>query len=332
MEAIKKLTNCRIHDTSRQESNEKEWLAARSRGIGGSDIGPILGVSPFTSARQVYFSKTGQYQEALEPNPASKERMYFGHLLEPVVASEYARRTGANLVTISASLVHKDHDWALANIDRLIVDNDGNPIGILECKTTSEYMKDEWNEGEILLTYMYQLQWYLWVLGLEKGAFACLVGGNKFYHYEVFRDDKLLEETIIPAAKAFWFDHVLALKEPEVQATDTDFVNGIYKNAVKNSEIVFEDDVTNDIVETIFTTKAKIKELEYILEEAQNKIKDKLQDTEIGYTKDYVVKWSPRSQKRVDSTVLKTTFPDVYEACLKQIDFRVMTVKGVKLD
>jgi len=332
MEAIKKLTNCKVFDTATQESDEKAWLDARKRGIGGSDIGPILGVSPFTSARQVYLSKTGQYEEALAPSDASRERMHFGHMLEPVVADEYVRRTGAKLVTIKASLQHKDYEWAFANIDRLIVDDDNNPLGILECKTTSEYMNDEWADGEILLTYMYQLQWYLWVLGLEKGAFACLVGGNKFYHYEVFRNDELLDNTIIPAAKAFWFDNVLALKEPEMQATDTEFANTVYKDVVKNSEITFEDDTTNDIVETIFTTKQKIKELERILDEAQNKMKDKLRDTEIGYTKDYIIKWSPRSQKRVDSAVLKAEFPAIYEQCTKQIDYRVMTVKGVNLD
>lgn len=329
MDILKYLPNCTVFSTVKQEDDEEGWLKARTRGIGGSDVGAICGVSPFTSARQIYLNKTGQFQEALKPNDAAKERMHFGHMLEPIVADEYSQRTGNKVIAVNATLVHKDHPWALANVDRLIVDDDGRPIGVLECKTTSEYMNEEWESGEILMSYIYQLNWYLWILGLEKGAFACLVGGNKFYYYDVFRNDELLENTIIPAAEKFWFENVLALKEPEMQATDTEFANNIYKTVVKNSEITLPDDETNELARTVFDCKAKIKELEKIMSEAQNRIKDRLQDNEIGYTKDYTIKWSPRSQTRVDTDKLKTEFPEVYNAVQKRIEFRAMTVKGV---
>lgn len=336
-ELADQLTNCKVFSTVKQEEDEKAWLAARTHGIGGSDVGAICGVSPFTSARQIYLKKTGQYEDSTQQSDASKERMHFGHMLEPIVADEYARRelegTNLKLVDIDATMQHKDHTWALANIDRLIVEvqEDGTekPVGILECKTTSEYMNDEWESGEILQSYIYQLNWYLWILGLEKGAFACLVGGNKFYSYEIYRNDELLNDTIIPAAKSFWFDNVLALKEPEMQSTDKEFANEMYSTVVKNSEIVFEDDETNSLAETVFDCKAKIKELTTIMEEAQNRLKDRLKENEIGYCKDYTVKWSPRCQSRVDNDLLKTNYPEVYEACKKKVEFRVMTVKGV---
>lgn len=335
------LPNCKVFSTVKQEEDEAAWLAARTHGIGGSDVGAICGVSPFSSARQIYLRKTGQYDESLQQSEASRERMHFGHMLEPIVADEYARRellgTNYKLVDIDATMVHKDHSWALANVDRLIVEvipqEDGStiekPVGILECKTTSEYMNDEWESGEILLSYLYQLNWYLWILGLEKGVFACLVGGNKFYSYEVYRNDDLLNDTIIPAAKSFWFDNVLALKEPEMQSTDTEFANSTYSKVVKNSEVYFEDDDSNKLAETVFECKAKIKELTSIMEEAQNRLKDRLKDTEIGYCKDYTVKWSPRSQTRVDTDKIKKMYPEVYLDCQKKIEFRVMTVKGV---
>lgn len=329
MDILKYLPNCTVFSTVKQEDDEEAWLKARTRGIGGSDVGAICGVSPFTSARQIYLNKTGQFQDSLHPNDAAKERMHFGHMLEPIVADEYAQRTGNKIVSVNATLVHKDYPWALANVDRLIVDDDGRPIGILECKTTSEYMNDEWESGDILMSYIYQLNWYLWILGLEKGAFACLVGGNKFYYYDVFRNDELLENTIIPAAKSFWYDNVLALKEPELQATDTEFANNKYSTVVKNSEITLTDDDTNELARTVFDCKTKIKELEKIMTEAQNRIKDRLQDNEIGYTQDYTIKWSPRSQKRVDTDKLKSEFPEIYAQVLKTIEFRAMTVKGV---
>ena len=319
MDVLKQLTNCTVFSTVRQEDDEEGWLKARTNGIGGSDIGAICGVSPFTSARQVYLSKTGQYADSLKPNAAAVERMSFGHILEPVVADEYAKRTGANLLTINATLKHKDYPWALANIDRLIVDDEGKPIGVLECKTTSEYMNDHWESGDILESYLYQLNWYLWILGLEKGAFACLVGGNKFYHYEVFRNDDLIKDIMLPAADKFWNYNVRNLKEPEMQNTDTEFANTIYSSVEKGTELFLEDDVDNDLANTVFTCKAKIKELEATMEEAQNRLKDRLKDNEIGYTKDYTVKWSPRAQNRVDTDKLKKEYPEVYNKVLKRI-------------
>lgn len=332
MDILKHLTNCKIISTVKQEDDENGWLLARTRGLGGSDVGSICGVSPFSSARQVYLSKTGQFEDRVKPNAAATERMHFGHMLEPVVADEYALRTGAKLAVVDATLCHKDFPWALANVDRLIVDDDGKPIGILECKTTSEYMNDEWESGEILTSYVYQLNWYLWILGLEKGAFACLVGGNKFYHYEVYRNDELLQNTIIPAARDFWFNNVLALKEPELQTTDTEYANSTFSDVVKNSEIALEDDVANELADTVARCKKQIKELTNTMEAAQNRLKDRLKENEIGYTKDYIIKWSPRSQSRVDTEALKSNYPEVYENVKKRISFRVMTIKGGTLD
>lgn len=328
MDALRYLTNCKVYSTVSQSEDEEAWLKARTRGIGGSDVGAICGVSPFTSARQVYLNKTGQFPDSMKPGQAAQERMHFGHMLEPVVAEEYARRTGAKLVSVNATLQHKDFPWALANVDRLIVDDEGKPIGILECKTTSEYNNDAWEEGELLMSYIYQLNWYMWIMDIKQGAFACLVGGNKFYYYDVFRNDELLNDVIIPAAKSFWFDNVLALKEPEMQSTDTEFANGTYSAVVKNSEITLADDTANDLAATVFDCKAKIKELEATMEEAQNRLKDRLKDHEIGYTKDFTIKWSPRSQSRVDTDKLKSLYPEVYNQVLKRIEFRAMSIKG----
>lgn len=328
-ELLKYLPNVKVISTADQATDEAAWKAVRNKGIGGSDVGAICGVSPFSSARQIYFAKTGQFEEALEPGAASRERMHFGHLLEPIVADEFALRTGKKLVEAGATFAHKDFLWQRANVDRLIVDDDGKPYGILECKTTSEYNDEEWKNGDILMSYIYQLNWYLYVLDLTYGAFACLVGGNKFYYYEVYRNDELLRDTIIPAVTDFWFNNVLALKEPELQAGDTEYANETYAEVEKDSEIVLDDDESNSLAAVVFECKAKIKELTHTMEEAQNRLKDRLKDNEIGYCRDYTVKWSPRSQTRVDTAVLKADFPEIYEKCKKQTNFRVMTIKGV---
>lgn len=333
---IRQLPNVRIVSTVGQEEDEKEWLAVRNKGIGGSDVGAICGVSPFSSARQIYFNKTGQFEEALQPGAASRERMHFGHLLEPIVADEFKRREltadkdreGWTLTELGATVCHKDYPWMRANVDRLILDETGKIRGILECKTTSEYNNEEWEDGDILLSYMYQLNWYMYILDIPYGAFACLVGGNKFYAYEVYRNDALLQETILPAVKDFWFNNVQALKEPELQAFDTEFANDTYAEVEKNSEIMLEDEESDSLAAVVFECKAKIKELKSTMEEAQNRLKDRIKNNEIAYCRNHTIKWSPRSQTRVDLNILKAEFPEVYERCKYTSNFRVMYVKG----
>ena len=65
--------------------NEREqWLLQRRAGLGGSDIGAILGLSPFRTPVDVYLEKTGRA-------PANEEtlQMRFGTYAEEFVAQEY---------------------------------------------------------------------------------------------------------------------------------------------------------------------------------------------------------------------------------------------------
>lgn len=39
------------------ELSEEDWLEYRRQGIGGSDAAAILGVSPFATARDLYYDK-----------------------------------------------------------------------------------------------------------------------------------------------------------------------------------------------------------------------------------------------------------------------------------
>ena len=329
MNVLKSLTNCKVLSTITMEQDKKEWLATRSLGIGGSDVGTICGVNTWSSPRMLYLTKTGQYDEPYEVDKASNERMHFGNLLEPVVADEYCKRTGNKIAVSPATLQHKEYPWALANLDRFIIDDEGKPYGVLECKTAGEFMDDMWDDGDVPIQYLYQLNWYLWITGLEYGAIACLVGGNKFYHYEVIRNDSLIADELLPKAKNFWENHVLALVEPPISGTDTDteLVTDAYPESKKNAEIVLPDDEDNDLANTIVDCKKKIKELEGIMKEAMNRIKEKMKDNEIAYTQDHVIKWSTVNQSRIDNDTLRANFPEIASQVTVKSSYRRMTIK-----
>lgn len=67
-----------------------EWLEDRRKGIGGSDVGTILGLNKWKSPYQLWLEKTGQ----VELDESNSEPAYWGNVLEEIVAKEFTERTG----------------------------------------------------------------------------------------------------------------------------------------------------------------------------------------------------------------------------------------------
>jgi putative phage-type endonuclease len=198
------------------------WLASRKQGIGGSDVAAILGLSPWKSAVDVFLDKTGQ-----TPDSEENEAMYWGIVLEDVVAKEYARCNGAKVQRINQMLCHPEHPWMLANLDRVVVApgsiarwKDGKLLGadgLLECKTASAYKADEWKAEDadaVPTCYAAQCFWYLAVTDAQWIDVACLVGGQRYVQKRIERDEAVIAH-LIERCKAFWFDHVLTGLPPE---------------------------------------------------------------------------------------------------------------------
>ena len=112
----------------------EDWYAERSNGIGGSEIGAIMGVCPYSSPLLVFVKKLGIGEEQ-EDN----DSMYWGRELEPVVKREFTRRMKSAGVKLRVTrfpyiIAHDDFDYMRANIDYAIMNENGEE-GILECKT-----------------------------------------------------------------------------------------------------------------------------------------------------------------------------------------------------
>ena len=192
--------------------NREEWLNERRTGIGGSDAAAVMGLNPWKSPLDVYLDKTGQLMESPD-NPA----LYWGRVLEEVVAREYSLRTRTKVRRKNRILRHRKHPWMLANLDRVIVGG----RGILECKTTAR--TEGWGPSgsdEIPLTYYLQLVHYLAVTGSPFADLAVLIGGRDFRTYRVHPDDRTLEH-LIDREYDFWINHVLVKNPPEPQ-TESD--------------------------------------------------------------------------------------------------------------
>lgn len=120
---------------------EDEWLEWRRRGIGGSDAAAILGVSPFATARDLYYDKLKviSYEDG-ESNWVAKK---VGHLLEDLVAEIFHVKTGFRIYQVKKMFYHPVYTYMLADIDYFIELPNGK-TAILEIKTTNYNAKDHW--------------------------------------------------------------------------------------------------------------------------------------------------------------------------------------------
>ena len=194
--------------------SEADWLEKRKVGIGGSDAAAVVGMSPWTSPVRIYLDKIDALPE--EPaDPEREERFYFGHVMEDLVAREFAKRNpGLKVARSNFMYQHPEYPFMIANVDRVIV---GRNCG-LECKNISDYSAEGWKDDAVPDYYRLQCMHYMAVMGWEKMFIAAIVGGHSFIQREIPRDDGIIE-ALINAERDFWVNHVQARVAPDPVTT-----------------------------------------------------------------------------------------------------------------
>ena len=200
-------------DTSNLSS--EEWLSYRRRGIGGSDAAAILGISPWRTARDLYYDKLNVVKADMDENWVALE---MGHLLEDLVARIFAKKTGLHIFQRKVMFQHPLYPWMLADLDYLVELPDGSNA-ILEIKTTNYNARENWwYNGEEIVPVYYESQGrhYMSVMNLDRVYFCCLYGNNEDEVIIRHLDrDYAYESELIALEDAFWNDHVQKHQPPD---------------------------------------------------------------------------------------------------------------------
>jgi len=290
---------------STKKLTREEWLAFRKKGIGGSDIAAIAGLNPYSSPLAVYLDKTSDGGLVIEENDA----MRWGNILEPVVASEFAKATGFKVRRENAILEHDEYHWALANIDRSVLSEEGR--GVLECKTAGFMSSGKWADDKIPDAYLIQVLWYLGVTGYKYGYIACLIGGQKFTYQRIDRDEEAIAD-LLTIGKAFWERHVLPRVPPPMDGSDaaTQWLKKTFAESVDTGGIEVPE--AQPWVERYQQVSAKIKELEGEKNLAANNIKNLMRENKYIFCGDCQPTWQTITMNKFDESQFKKDHPDLY--------------------
>lgn len=214
------------------ELSRPEWLEYRRKGLGGSDAAAVLNISPFRTARDLYYDKLGVVTADDQANWVALE---VGNLLEPLVARIFAHKTGLKIYQRKCMFQHPKYPWMLADLDYLVELPDGT-TAILEIKTTNYNAKDKWwYNGEEIVPVYYETQGrhYMAVMNLDRVYYCCLYGNNE--NETIIRRidrDMAYEMELIMLEQEFWENNVLAKMPPPYWENDGDLILSSLKRAL----------------------------------------------------------------------------------------------------
>lgn len=325
----------------------EQWLALRRSGIGGSDIGALLGLSRYTSAFELYLDKRGELPAI--PRPEALERAArWGHLHEPLLAAEFARRHGVKTRRIGL-IRHVTEPWMLANLDRQVHGCPGGPC-LLEIKNRSAWKEKEWGESGdpdgVPDTEALQTEWYIAVTGYDHAHVVVLINGNDDRYYRVERDTDLIGD-VITMADGFWRD-VREGRPPAADAAEstTELLAQAWHPAEGTARVV-----TRDVIGPLLAARDRGLEIaaegEAMAGQASNQLRVILGDAETAIADDGTVAYTwkrngqfsgkkfrearpdlamkyTRLAPQVDVEAIKASEPDIY----RQFRARVLRVRS----
>ena len=200
-------------DTSNIE--ESLWLKYRKCGIGGSDAAAILGISPYRTARDLYYDKLDIVTHDEPDENWVQKKM--GHLLEDLVAEIFHVKTGYEIFQLKKMFFHPEYTHMLADVDYFVVLPNGE-TAILEIKTTNYNAIDIWwRDGAEVVPIHYEIQGrhYMAVMDVDHVFFCCLYGNtaDETIIRHIARD-RNYEDELIALETDFWENNVMKKKPP----------------------------------------------------------------------------------------------------------------------
>jgi len=265
--------------------------ANRQKGIGGSDVGIIMGLSNFMTPVQLWLQKRGE----LVLEDSQSPQAYWGTQLEGIIRAEFVNRHGV-AVEQPDTVLNADYPYMRGNIDGFI------PAwnAVLEIKTANQFLSHEWGqEGrEIPLRYLVQLAYYCMITNASKGVCVVLIGGQDYREYTYERDE-FLEADILSACDDFW-RCVQDGIQPTAQYSDMRYLH----KALPDKSIVWLAE-HQEVLQQLQTIKTQHKKLDELEEAAKLIIMDYMKDAEYLVDEDGKVVASWKASKRGRTFLIK---------------------------
>lgn len=176
------------------EPDTPEWLEERRKSVGASEVAAVMGMSAYgVTPLDIYKSKHGVDRE-FDPVLG-----FIGHASEPIMHEWVERFSGLNVKLLPGFMARSvEHPFLHATFDRVTTD------GIkVQMKTAGHYTGHQWDEG-VPNDIRVQVQAEMAVSGDQRALVVVWIGGREFRYFWEPRDDRFINNHLIPTVEKFW--------------------------------------------------------------------------------------------------------------------------------
>lgn len=283
----------------------------RQKGLCGSDMAAIAGITNWTTPLDVYMRIT----EGVNNFQADNERMLMGRMLEGVICERYEKERDIKVIR-NQQIVHDKYDCIRGNIDGW----NGTLRLLPEFKNVGgEQLRKWYVDGKWMIPpcYRIQLSWYCLILNPDKAEFAVLFNGNKFQIIPFERNLKL-EEKLLRRGIQWWENHIVGKCKPEAtQVSDIDRYTRIKPESMIEA---------NEEIEAIVQEINKLQSAPKRLEQLKGNLKLYMKDKQILVDRqgNKMATFTEINATRLDTARLKQDH--VYEKYAKESRYRRLSL------
>jgi len=203
--------------------SREDWLAYRQTGLGGSDVGAVLGLDDYKSSLELYHQKIGLVPLRDLPNVPKFMGLQLEDLIfklwgywegtqASVIENEARKRVVGRCRRVRAYVRNPRYPWLFISLDRLIQKRGGRGEGNLEGKTISRAEANKW-EGGVPPAQIAQVNAQMLVPELEYTELAQLQDGR-------------------------WFDVLPLEPSPDLQAAIADRTHDFWQKVLAGRKLV----------------------------------------------------------------------------------------------
>jgi putative phage-type endonuclease len=174
------------------EAGSDEWHNARAQGIGGSEVGTILGLNPYESAYALWCKRTGRIPSQIEENWAIR----FGKAFETPILQLWHEEHPEYEVFETGTYRSKENSLLLANPDALARHKETGEWVVVEVKTA----RSTWDS--VPQAYTAQVLHYMGVMGVKRGVIVAVAGMTWYEHEVPYNEEQIAIQN--EALVRFW--------------------------------------------------------------------------------------------------------------------------------
>lgn len=295
-------------------TTRETFLLDRKLGIGGSDIAPIMNLSPYSTPLDVYREKMNPdviYEE-------ESEDLKRGKRVERYILQEYCETSDCQLEVNLPTFIHPEYPFMRGNMDARVL---GQNV-IVEAKSTKSPIA-KWEEG-IPEYYRTQVAYYAMLSDADRVDVPVLFSNWQYACFTYWRDYEF-ENRIKKAVIDFWNNHIVAGIPPE--PSNPAELQAVYPK-IEDTKTIKADNEIREKVSLWQEVSIKRKELEKQEEKLKIEIQRFMGDAGILDSGFCRVALKERTASRLDINSLKATMPELYKEYSNDNTYRILQIIG----